>query len=667
MTSTPFNLYTAKTANKSPKVRVYLGPSDGSAIVFVESFDLIPLEVVRIAGSRPDYAVFEWKTEEFAEAVDATGTVTGDTSEVSFNRQVFVEIESHDKETTMVLFWGELLTETLRIEPGTQRITITASVADYHFGDLLEGEYHYNPLDESFHLVPIDPRFNPLIDGVIELNAGIQSLYNYSSNLLNGFTFETMPNLWVDPESVRTFFARDLIDLSISGQNEDAEHLTGKEWTLSTIVNTLSRLLLVDEEFLRPPTGHVPLGLPAAGTIWEHAPQVKNLRLKRGRHLNHLLDQVLQPHGYDWYLSHEGASTEKPIITVFRRGEGVKRWLKLQPVGEELDPAKSNTPHITVQTDVGNLANELHGWGSLEQKEITIELYRGWATVYDTFSAEDLRRSDPDSFYHSIAASQPAWRVWVGNEAGDYTNTRITTQPISEVLDLSSVFGLAIPRRREIDYCLTKDANGKRRIPHLEWSDDNGVTWKEVPPGTWVALRDQIGIKFTTDAPPEEMIDAGDDCKLRITCTITGDERLNATQTPELDESPSLRTVPLYLDLSDRYHKRSVQATGPLASVLAGNEHGADEVDDTTALETFLGDTLEAEKSAEMKCDFRLHGIQTQFEISDVITFIDGRDIFLNRNKHDPDFKALRKYVQVYGVRYVFQEQVTELIVEDVD
>ena len=62
MTNAPTNVYTANTANKAAKVRVFVGPADGSASSFTESFNLRPLDVFRIAGSRPDFATFELLT-----------------------------------------------------------------------------------------------------------------------------------------------------------------------------------------------------------------------------------------------------------------------------------------------------------------------------------------------------------------------------------------------------------------------------------------------------------------------------------------------------------------------------------------------------------------------------------------------------------------------------
>lgn len=160
------------------------------------------------------------------------------------------------------------------------------------------------------------------------------------------------------------------------------------------------------------------------------------------------------------------------------------------------------------------------------------------------------------------------------------------------------------------------------------------------------------------------MIEAANNCKLRITCTVTGDARLNATSTPNFDESPNSRSIPLFLDLSDRYHKRSRQTTGDYASVLTGD---ADEADDESDLQAYIADVLENELSADIDCEFKLHGIHTQYEIGDLVASVDGRDIFLNRNKPNPSTKVPRKYVQIVGIRWMVNEQQTELMVENVD
>lgn len=665
MVSAPVNIYSARTANRAAKVRVFVGPEDGSADSFTESFDLIPLEVFRVAGSQPDFAVFEWRHSRLIEAVEATGTVTGAIDEVGFNRQVYISVDGRQGggDVSLTLFWGELLTESLTIEPGSQRITIAARIAPYHFGDLLEGERQWSVDSQDFETVPIDPMFNPLIDGVIEKNR---------IKLPGATEEEESSSAWVDPESIRTDEAKKVITDSIPDQITAG--WTFEFWTLASAVEGLVQHL--NGDFIHDP--NIPVD-DLEGTIWEDAPDINNVRLMRGKHLDQYLDALLRPYGYEWFLDPTpfdpagGGAPFLPEITIFRRGQGIEKELKLQQVGDELDPSKSNTDHLTVKTDVGNLANEICGWGSHEQKELTIELFRGWPEEDDNLEADDLRRSTPEdespSQYHS--GKQDVWRLWVGNEAGDYNGTRTEVAPIESHLDLSGVFEMAIPRRRTVEHCLTLAPDGQRRIPYLEWSLDDGETWSEVPPGTWVVLRDQIGIRFTTDTPPAELIEAGDEAKVRITCTISGDERLSATSSPNLDESPSLRTVPLFVDLSDRYHKRSRQTTGDLASVLYLEETvfgaGADERDDESELQAFLADVLNAEQSSEMRCDFQLHGLHTEYEISDLITAVDGRDISLNRNKSNPaNAGALRKYVQVYGVRWLFQEQATQLIVEDV-
>lgn len=668
MTSAPINVYSENTANGAAKIRVFLGPADGSASEFTESFNLRPLEVFRIAGSRPDYAVFEFKTDAICEKRDVAKTVTPDRDEISFNRQIYVQAEDanqqdyydEDAEETVkmstVIFWGELLTETLQIDPRSQQITIAARVADYHFGNVLEGELQYNPIDSSFYTVPVDPICNPLIDGVVENNAAFYIIEPYNRNYI-----------WVDPEAIRTQPARDAIEASttvpISAYPE--------EWFLSDIAQTLAIWLLGDREFIAAAIysnfieGESEFdAAEATYQIFRDEPDIKNLQLKRGQHLNQLLDTILIPNGYSWWLDpspFDPENSKKPVITFFRHGEGKFTEVYLQASGEDLELAETNAQQITVKTDVGNLTTEMRGWGSFEKKELSIVLKRGWPEADDTLTQEDLRRSDPDSAYNT-ADKKNVWRLWVANEAGDYNGLR-TTSPheITSYLDLSSVFDLYIPHRRVVEDCLTYASNGKRRNPYLEYTIDSGAQFSEAPPDFgWVILPDQLGIYITADVPPEELIDGGNDTFLRLTCTVSGDARLNSTSSPGIDESPSLRTVPLFLDVSDRYHKRSVQTTGPYASELAGD--GADEADDADELQAFLADTLENELSAEMQCDFELHGIHLQYQISDVITYVSGRNIYLNRNKAFSE-----KFVQIIGIRWDFQRQTTGLIVEDVD
>lgn len=649
MVSAPVNLYTARTANQSPLVRVFLGPADGTDDEWTRSFDLIPLEIVRLAGSRPDHAVFEFRHSVILETVDLNKTATNLAAEVSFNRQVYIDVVDLNgfHRISRVLFWGELLAETLRIDRAMQRVTITASVVDYHYGDMLEGEYRFDP-DEDFNfvVVPVDPVFNPLIDGIIEPNKADYPRAPDQPDPPHSF--------WVDPESVRT---------------DDAKAVNGAAdielWTLGDAITTLGFWLDANLQFL-------------ATENMEDDTVIKNVRLERGSYLDTYLDQLLYPNGFNWYLEHESFdATENiaPVVKVFQRGEGIKKNLRLQLAGEELEMAGTDVTDLEVKTDLTRLANEMRGWGSREQKELTIPLYRAWPEIDDELTEEDLRKSDPDSAYN-VSSKTSAWRLYLANEAGDIDGLRTVVQPVTEHLRLDGVFDMAIPMRRVIDDCLTKDENGIRRIPHLEWwpGDETDPGWTEPrwevvkPEFGWVILPDQIGILFTGDTPPVPLIDAGEETKLRITCTITGDDRLNSTssQFPNVRPSPSIRTLPLFLDLSDRFHKRSVQQDGDYASALKDEPYGADERDDADDLQEYLADRLEHELSADMGVSVKLHGIHTEYQISDLLHSVQNRAIFLNRNNFVADPPLPGRFPQVVGIRWDFQKQTTELFVDAV-
>ena len=196
--------------------------------------------------------------------------------------------------------------------------------------------------------------------------------------------------------------------------------------------------------------------------------------------------------------------------------------------------------------------------------------------------------------------------------------------------------------------------------------------WFRVPP-EWGAtlLTDQIGVYFSGDRPPEKLIALGAQARVRVTCTITGDGRINATATPR-SSSPNFRDVTLWLDLSDRFHRRAIASSDPwtgqdadgVQSVFGSQldtAFGKDERDDALAIATYVKNIQTYEDSALLRANIVLYGLHFSYEIGDLITSIDGRNISLNRNSAASSEK---KYLQVTGIRLDTQAQSTTLMVE---
>lgn len=604
----------------APDVRVYLGDTSGGDIVPASDqvTYLIAQELNWTAGGQQlDNATFLWNLGDSTAPITQVQNITTPTN---WNRQIEVRLYDANGSTFTPLFWGDLTGQ--QITPNSA--VVTASVFPYHFGDVLDGPMVYDTISEDDVTLPEPIEFNPLIDGIIEGNMSSRERFGKH-------------HVWGDPESFRTDEA----------ETYQAETLSN--WTLQEAVKAVCWRCNPDETYIKNPSDF--------SAFDGYDPEPQNVVLPWGKYLPEYLDGLLHPLGFNWCLSlsQSGTSTEKRI-TIFRRGDGPELTLPMQAIGNTLDLGSTECDSFDLSTDVGGLANEIKLRGSRYQYEVTIDLYRGWVEADDSQTESDLDKGVPTSNYET---KPYVWRLFVANEAGDYNSTRSTTQPIPAAPRDWSEYDVLVPRRRQIEDCLTYADDGKRRPPFLEWSDDDGSTWQPVPPSwSYTIYQTQMAIEFVGDRPPAELIAAGDNAKLRVTCTMTADVAIEETAAKRT-ETPNGRKVVAGLDVSDRYHYRQIAITGSLASQLntAGTDP-ADTRDDTTALTSFAEQIRGDEESARMSGSFGLIGLNLNYWIGDLLTEISGRAISLNRNSAG----GTPKYLQVMGVSWYPQQQRTRLV-----
>lgn len=661
MTTPPYQPNAGKSAASPVELAIRLGNSEGDA---PEAEDIVEhlrlLRIVRSAGGRElDVATFAYDLDKTGQRLEDLQTLTG------WNRQIEVlglgDTGNPDGE---VLFWGDLTTCKITIDPTGEFAYVEAIVSANLFGEMILGQKMLDPQEDEATLVDCDDDliFNPLIDGAIGENM---------SELKDP---DDKYQVWVDPEATVT-------DVASSFQGT-----YGVVWTLDEAVNSLQWAFNGDEEYVS--------NFDAVDNeIFEDAEPLVNVRIRRGQYLPGALDALLQPLGYNWFLDttledtadpgdgsdHEPVWEVKKTIVVFKRGEGVEKELQFQRPGEAFDSLKSNAPNIDVTWDVADLANTIEAHGSLQEREITLELYRGWLPSYDSTTADDCDPSDPESQYHTVDG-RDAHRLWVANEAGDYLGIGTPfREEITDVPDLREVFDDYVPKRRRLYECLTlTNTDDRRRRPvFLEWwnpDNENEEKWEPVPP-EWgfTVLTDQIGIRFSGNLSNgvATLIELGDDARLRVTGTVVGDSRISQFSTTS-GNSPNVRDVKLFLDVSDRFHDRKRQISGDYKSAFvvtgmvdgeetATSEYDADEADDSSALQDFVDELSVIEESASLDASLELHGIHFEYKIGDLITKIDGRNISLNRNSPDSENK---RYLQITGTTHDVQQQKTILRVE---
>lgn len=506
-----------------------------------------------------------------------------------------------DDARDVCLFWGEIVRQEIQIRDGQEVSVLIAQVLPAHFGEPIHGMLVWDPVGEDTLLVHHDPEFNPIVDEAKTLN-------KFDGT---GFEPKTFP-IWVDPDSVQTSAARTYYGGA------------GTEWTLNDIIQTLMEWRNEDETYVKN------LSRSGINKLIDDPPQVTDLTLRRGSYLPEMLDAVLQPYGYNWFLKYikKSSSEADPVCYIYQRGDGDEKTIDLQAVGERYDRTLTNLVETLLSYDLAGIANKVTGFGALKQREITIELYRAWATG-DTISHSD--------------ANEPGGRKLAANEGGDYDGLR----PEISTPWLGALYSI---KRRPMEDCLTL-RDGQRIPPLLQYSEDSGSTWKDAPQD-WAFryLQDQIGVYFTgtatsRNAIPDEVLDT--DVRFRITCTVTTDKRIEHSK-DATDDSPLSTEMVLTLDLSDRFQDRQRQATGgSYDSQLSG---AADTQDDTADLEAFVDAVGTNEQSAQVNAELPLSGIHTEYQIGDLITEIKGRNISLNRNAREA---TNARYLQIVGIRYV--------------
>lgn len=496
------------------------------------------------------------------------------------------------------LFIGEVLETQFAISKDGEYETATATIPHYRFGSMCTGQEVYNPQISERMIVDHPLEFNPEVDGVCVNNMKLEPRSDY--------------NIWIDPESARTEDARNYHSATV------------EEWTLREIVNTLCRSLN-DESFLLN---------PALADDWgEDAPAIRNVVLLQGRYLIDYLTQLLPAFGYDWYIEptvDDDTGDARPQIVLFARGQANNDAtdLYLDPIGQQI--VVSQLESAAFNYNIGNVKNRITLQGSLKEVEVTTELYRAWSE--DDDAGIDEIEEQPLS---------PIGRKWVANEGGDYTGLR---EEIEAVPDFGEDF---VPKRRKAEDLLRwkdDDTQTARHYPVLQWSLDDGETWENVEKD-WHRLADECGVWFSK--PPAELDpDADPKPRLRLTCTLISDKRVEVVYTDTA--SINGETVEALIDARERFHSRRVETSGEFQSVLSG---GADEVDDSGGpMQDYLDPLGDIQRIASVGISPMLHGIHLDRRIGQLIRSIVGRNIIFNAIP----FGVTQRYPQVTGIRWSF-------------
>ena len=159
---------------------------------------------------------------------------------------------------------------------------------------------------------------------------------------------------------------------------------------------------------------------------------------------------------------------------------------------------------------------------------------------------------------------------------------------------------------------------------------------------------DQIGVYFDGMDIPQELYDAGNNWRLRITGTVAGDSRLTTTANKTAN-AVNGRVYEQTFVMPTKFVKRWRQTTGTYQSKLNAVGSVADEQNDQYTLDAFAVALRDQNHFAEIDCEFRLPGWTVYYEIGDIITKIAGREISLNAA---PVGSTVQRYVQIVERRF---------------
>jgi len=594
-----------------PEMSVYLGnssggaPPDTSPSVFSNVY--CSRVVQSASGSRMDYAELSWRL---------TASLVNRTQPANFARMVDVRIPTTGTETK--IHRGDYVRESFKIENDSEVLTAQSQWRPYHYGDALQYYWVLVPGTETLTRIFDDVVFNPIVDGKIKGNR--------SSVLRSIAGSSEVSYLWIHPECADT----------ATGQTSVGQ--ARSSWTLIEAVKAICELLNT-KQFCSDPNW------TAATSTLTGAPSLHNVTIPIGTRLHEALDLLLIPLGYNWYLDYTTATT--PQITLFKIGSGTTREIYFQAPGSSLNLEYSNTNKLTVDNAIGDAFNKVTIVGDFERAEVTLPLYAAWASSGDTLTAFDLRKDGSE-----FAEHQTTWRLFIANEAGDIdlTISRLGQTPVMP--DLTTVFYKYVPHRRVLEEPLTlaSGTTQPQRFPQwLEYSVDSGATWKPAEESwSYKLCPDQIGVYFDGMDIPQELYDAGNNWRLRITGTVAGDSRITTTAA-KTSNAVNGRVFEQVLAMPEKFVRRWRQTSGTFESKLNTVDSTADEQNDQIAMDTYAEAIRNQNHFAEVDCEFRLPGWHTYYQIGDVITKIAGREISLNAA---PVGSTVQRYVQIVERRF---------------
>lgn len=552
-----------------------------------------------------------------------------------------IEVVVHTQDgLDIVVHWGKVAIVRPNIDERNCELQYVSRVEPFHFGDPIRGMLVQDNNEGSPFVKTIDEDlvFNPTIDGRVTPNMS-------SRRQSSGFSY------FLDWGSSRTSAARQW-----RGESASAPRL----WSLAEAVMYLMWTGNGAQQYVRNWDQSVQdleflLGFTA----------IKDHRIPRNLYLPQALDRMLEPYGFYWYLEYSEVGSRR--IRFQKRGslEALPAIVGLQKPGEVFDSTITNCENIDISFDNSrNLANVIRVEGDYRYVEATFELQRAWSADFDTLDETDLDR-DSDTYLEN-PEYQRVWRDWVLNEAGDYVGLRAE---ITQPFNFSALFATEdiAQRRRRFLPTLTrrKNINGKGDDTpagevsgvRVEWSNDGGSNWEDVSERDIQIMEKECGIRFNGQVPPEFLVHAATDARVRVTATVRADTRLYYEAVSLFSVQPD--RVEAVIDKSDGFHLREVHVSSTYAADLVAGNLTADTVDDSEAIQEYANELVDIWNRAECGGHLTLTGLDwSGFELGNCVPGIVGRNLDFQTHHADA------RYPQIVAIDYNVRGQTMTLTLD---
>jgi len=192
-------------------------------------------------------------------------------------------------------------------------------------------------------------------------------------------------------------------------------------WTLTEAVLHLCNVLSNTDYVKLPKRADVEKVLGKDPTL------LRDVGVASNAYLADVLDDLLRPYGFGYALVKKSRGKDGHELVFFDRGSGRGESLILGPKSEGFDSLYETDFEVadaTVAIDISATSfNRVYGYGERDTFESSFILRPEWDDDYDETAPSELTKKAIDELDPGDE-KRDAWRKWVCNEGGDYTDER---------------------------------------------------------------------------------------------------------------------------------------------------------------------------------------------------------------------------------------------------